>query len=240
MCFFLGHLSELGSNIPKDALSCYHAGTPIHDPSSVSWLRARRFSLKISLYLAPSIFNSAWCSHPVPLTGKQPQSIMFPPPCLMVGMVFFGFKSALFSLQTWWVELMPKNSILVSSDHSNFSQTSSELSRCYLQTSDGPVYVPSWVGGPYGHYMISVHYDSVLLMIILVTMVPAALRSSTSSCCVVLGCSLTFLIIRFPPCWEILHGAPDQGRLIVNQCFFHFLIITQTVDSLPRGLSIIL
>ncbi len=31
-----------------------------------------------------------WCSCPVPLAEKHPQRIMFPPPCLTVGMVFLG------------------------------------------------------------------------------------------------------------------------------------------------------
>src|SRR4029434_7423145 len=48
----------------------------------------------------------------VPLAEKQPQSIMFPPPCLTVGMVSY---SAFFPLQTRQVELMPKSLILVSS-----------------------------------------------------------------------------------------------------------------------------
>ena len=68
----------------------------------------RRFSHKISLHLVPSIFPSTLCSCPVPLAEKLP----------------------FFSLQTWWVNVMPKNSILVSSDHSTFSQPSSESSRC--------------------------------------------------------------------------------------------------------------
>ena len=156
---------------------------------------------------------------------------MFPLPCLMVEIVFTGSKLA-FSLQTRGVELMPKSSILVSSDHSTFSQPP-PLNHLgfYLQTSDGPVHVLSWVGGPCEHYMFSVHYDLVLLLVILVSVIPAALRS-TRSCRVVLRCSLTFLILRFTPRWEILRG----GRLIVNRCFFHFLIIALQDDwqAAPR------
>ncbi len=36
--------------------------------------------------MAPSIVPLMRCSCPVPLAEKHPQSIMFPPPCLMVGM----------------------------------------------------------------------------------------------------------------------------------------------------------
>src|SRR4029434_3877149 len=58
----------------------------------------------IPRYMAPSIVPSMQWSRPVPLTEKQPQSIMFPPPCLTVGMVSY---SAFFPLQTRQVELMP-------------------------------------------------------------------------------------------------------------------------------------
>ncbi len=65
----------------------------------------------------------------VPLQKKQPQSMMFPPPCFTVGMVFFGCN---FLLQTRQVEFLPKSSILVSSDHMTFSQSSSGSSKCSL------------------------------------------------------------------------------------------------------------
>ncbi|MBN3303319.1 BMPR2 protein, partial [Amia calva] len=67
--------------------------------------------------------------HVVTVTKKHPQSIMFPPPCLTVGMVFLG---SFLLLQTRRVELMPKSSILVSSDHNTFTQFSSESFRCSL------------------------------------------------------------------------------------------------------------
>ncbi len=68
----------------------------------------------------------------VPLQENQPQSMMFPPPCFTVGMVFFGCNSAFFLLQTRQVEFLPKSSILVSSDHMTFSQSSSGSSKCSL------------------------------------------------------------------------------------------------------------
>ncbi len=63
--------------------------------------------------------SSLWCGVVAlsPLQIKHPQSIMFPPPCLTVGMVFLGSQAALLLLQTRRVELMPKSSILVWSDH---------------------------------------------------------------------------------------------------------------------------
>ncbi len=83
-------------------------------------------------YMAPSIVPLMQCSCSVPLTEKHPQSIMFPPPCLTVGMVFLGSWVAFLLLQTRRVELMPKSSILVSSDHNTFTLFSSESFICSL------------------------------------------------------------------------------------------------------------
>ncbi len=82
----------------------------------------RRFSLKISRYMAPFILSFTQISRPGPFAEKQPQSMMFPPPCFTVDMVFFGCNSAFFLLQTRQVEFLPKSYILVSSDHMTFSQ----------------------------------------------------------------------------------------------------------------------
>ncbi len=76
-------------------------------------------SLKISQYMAPFILSFTRISRPGPFAEKQPQSMMFPPPCFTVGMVFFGCNSAFFLLQTRQVEFLPKSYILVSSDHMN-------------------------------------------------------------------------------------------------------------------------
>ncbi len=92
----------------------------------------RRFSLKISWYMAPFILSFTQISRPGPFAEKQPQSMMFPPPCFTVGMVFFGCNSAFFLLQTRQVEFLPKSYILVSSDHMTFSQSSSGSSKCSL------------------------------------------------------------------------------------------------------------
>ncbi len=64
-----------------------HAGIPIHDPFSEPWLASIPWPWR---YMAPSIVPFMRCSCPVPLAEKHPQSIMFPPPCLTVGMVFLG------------------------------------------------------------------------------------------------------------------------------------------------------
>ncbi len=92
----------------------------------------RRFSLKISRYMAPCILSFTQISRPGPFSEKQPQSMMFPPPCFTVGMVLFGCNSAFFLLQTRQVEFLPKSYILVSSDDMTFSQSSSGSSKCSL------------------------------------------------------------------------------------------------------------
>ena len=53
-------------------------------------------------------------------------------PYFTVGMAFFGCNSAFFLLQTQQVEFLPKSSILVSSDHMIFPQSSSGSSKCSL------------------------------------------------------------------------------------------------------------
>ncbi len=87
---------------------------------------------KILRYMAPSILPSIRCSRPVPFgcAEKHTQSMMFPPPCFTVGMVFLGLYSSF--LQTRRVDFIPKSNILVSSDHMTFSHASSGSSRWSL------------------------------------------------------------------------------------------------------------
>ncbi len=101
----------------------------------------------------------------------------------------------------------------------------------HWQTSDGPVHVLSWAGGPCRRCMISVFHGVVLPIVFLVTMVPAALRSLTRSSRLDLGWFLTVLMIIETPRGEILHGVPVRGRLTVILCFFHLRIIAPTVVS---------
>src|SRR4029434_3186925 len=70
---------------------------------------------------------------------------------------------------------------------------------------------------------------SVLPMVFLVTVVPAALRSFTSSPCVVPGLLCTFRMITDTARGDILHGAPDLERWTVVWCCFHLRIITPIV-----------
>ncbi len=126
------------------------------------------------------------------LCRKTAPSMMFPPPCFTVGMVFFGCNSAFFLLQTRQVEFLPKSSILVSSDHMTFSQSSSGSSKCSLAN-----FRWAWTctglsrGTCLALQDLSPWRRSVLLMVAFVTLVPALCRSFTRSPRVVLGFLLT-------------------------------------------------
>ncbi len=165
------------------------------------------------------------------LCRKRAPSMMFPPPCFTVGMVFFGCNSVFFLLQTRQVEFLPKSYILVSSDHMTFSQSSSGSSKCSLAN-----FRRAWTctglsrGTRLALQDLSPWRRSVLLMVAFVTLVPALFRSFTRSPRVVLGFLLTVLVIILTQRGEILRGAPDRGRLSVVLYVFHFLIIAPTVD----------
>ncbi len=111
-CFLRSH-SFIARTVCLGSLSCWKT-----QPRFIfnALADGRRFSLKISRYMAPFILSFTQISRPGPFAEKQPQSMMFPPPCFTVGMVFFGCNSAFFLLQTRQVEFLPKSSILVSSD----------------------------------------------------------------------------------------------------------------------------
>ncbi len=134
----------------------------------------------------------------------------------------------MFLIQTRQVEFLPKSSILVSSDHMTLSQSSSGSSKCSLAN-----FRRAWTctGLSRGTHLalqdLSPWRCSVLLMVAFVTLVPALCRSSPR---VVLGFLLTVLVIILTPRGEILHRAPDRGRLSVVLYVFHFLIIAPTVD----------
>ncbi len=147
------------------------------------------------------------------LCRKAPQSMMFPPPCFTVGMVFLGL----------YLDFIPKSYILVSSDHMTFSHASSGSSRWSLAN-----FRRAWTcaGLSRGTLRALQGFNpwrcSVLVMVTVETVVPTLFRSLTRSSRVVLGWSLTFLRIIDTPWGEISHGAPVRGRLTVILNFFHF------------------
>ncbi len=226
-CFLRSH-SFIARAVCLGSLSCWKT-----QPRFIfnALADGRRFSLKISRYMAPFILSFTQISRPGPFAEKQPQSMRFPPPCFTVGMVFFGCNSAFFLLQTRQVEFLPKSYILVSSDHMTFSQSSSGSSKCSLAN-----FRRAWTctglsrGTRLALQDLSPWRRSVLLMVAFVSLVPALCRSFTRSPRVVLGFLLTVLVIILTPRGEILRGAPDRGRLSVVLYVFHFLIIAPTVD----------
>ncbi len=82
MCFFLSH-SFVALTVCFGSLACWNTHPrPIFNALAGSMPWPWR-------YMAPSIVPLMRCSCPVPLAENTP-SIMFPPPCLTVGMVFLG------------------------------------------------------------------------------------------------------------------------------------------------------
>uniref|UniRef100_A0A8C7P234 Uncharacterized protein n=1 Tax=Oncorhynchus mykiss TaxID=8022 RepID=A0A8C7P234_ONCMY len=69
------------------SLSCWKTNLR---PSLKSFADSIRFSSRMVLYLAPSIFPSILTIFPVPAEEKQAQTMMLPPPCLTMGMVCSG------------------------------------------------------------------------------------------------------------------------------------------------------
>ncbi len=92
-CFLRSH-SFVARAVCLGSLSCWKT-QPRFIFNALS--DGRRFSLKISRYMAPFILSFTQISRPGPFAEKQPQSMMFPPPCFTVGMVFFGWHFSILS-----------------------------------------------------------------------------------------------------------------------------------------------
>ncbi len=114
------------------SLSCWKVNLR---PTLRSWALWRRFSSRISLYLAAFIFPSIATSRPVPAAEKHPHSMMLPPPCFTVGTVLDRWWAVPGFLHTYRLELRPKSSILVSSDQRILFVTILEPFRCFLANS---------------------------------------------------------------------------------------------------------
>ena len=96
ICFDLNH-SIVALAVCLGSLSCWKVKLR---PSLKSFADSNRFSSKIVLYLAPSIFPSTQTSFPVPAEEKHPHSMMLPPPCFRVGMVCSGWCAVLVNCHT--------------------------------------------------------------------------------------------------------------------------------------------
>ncbi len=114
------------------SLSCWKVNLR---PSLRSWALWRRFSSRISLYLAAFIFPSIATSRPVPAAEKHPHSMMLPPPCFTVGTVLDRWWAVPGFLHKYRLELRPKSAILVSSDQRILFVTILESFRCFLANS---------------------------------------------------------------------------------------------------------
>lgn len=64
------------------SLSCWNLNLW---PSLRSWVLSNRFSVRISLYVAPFRYPSILSSLPVPAAEKPPHSMMLPSPCYTIG-----------------------------------------------------------------------------------------------------------------------------------------------------------
>ncbi len=177
-------------------------------------------------YMARSIVPLMRCSCPVLLAEKHPQSIMFPPPCLLVGMVFLGSYGSIPTPPSMasWVVAKELNFGFI--DHNTFTQFSSE-SLAHFRRACTCAFLSRGTLRALQDFSPSQH--NVLLNVFLVTMVPAVLRSLAGCSRVVLGWFLTILMIIETPRGEIYHGAPDRGRLTAILCFFHLRIHASTV-----------
>lgn len=72
---------------------------------------------------------------PVPLTAKQPQSMILPSPRWTVGTVFIGLKYLPLLPQTYVLSLWPNVSVFVSSDQKLYSRTHLACPRGMLKIS---------------------------------------------------------------------------------------------------------
>ncbi len=95
------------------SLSCWKVNLR---PSLRSWALWRRFSSRISLYLAAFIFPSIATSRPVPAAEKTPPQHDAATTMLHCGTVLDRWWAVPGFLHTYRLELRPKSSILVSSD----------------------------------------------------------------------------------------------------------------------------
>ncbi len=231
MCFFLSH-SFVALAMSFGSLSCWNTHPrPIFN--ALAGFNALALTVHGPIHRP---FDAVQLS--CPLSRKTPPKHNVSTSMFDGGDGVLGFLAAFHHLQTRRVELMPKSWILVSSDHNTFTQFSSE-SLANFRWACTCAFLSR--GTMRALQDFSPSRRSVLPIVFLVTMVPAALRSLTRSSRVVLGWFLTVLMIIETPRDEILHGAPDRGRLTVILCFFHLRIIAPTVVTFsPSCLAMVL
>ena len=148
--------------------------------------------------MAPFILPSMRGSRPVPLAEKHPLSIMFPPPCLTVGMVFLGLSSVFLFLQhseSSWCQRARFWSNLTRSPSLNPSGV-------HWQTSDMPVHVYSSAGGPCGHCRILIDGHFVFL----------PFPNNLTNSCLLLSKLLADGLVAHSSLVQVYHLVPDVLR----------------------------
>lgn len=136
-----------------------------------------------------------WWRPPIPLAEKLPQTIVFPPPYLMEGMVFF---------EPWWtrhIQLMPKSWLLVLFGCRTFSQAFTETFRSFLE---------DWTD-------LGVHGSSSAVAPSVYHNLGGTNSVFTDSSCVVKGGSLSLLNIICNPCGKSYMKLWTQD----NWCHFY-------------------
>ncbi len=128
-------------------------------------------------------------------------------------------------------EFLPKSSILVSSDHMTFSQSSSGSSKCSLGKLQ-PGLDMYWL--KQGDTSGTAGFESLAAQCVtdgsLVTLVPALCRSFTRSPRVVLGFLFTVLVIILTPTGWDLAWSPRSREIISGLVCLSISIIAPTVD----------
>ena len=208
MRFVVSHASTLFA-VCLGSLLCWNPKRcPKHSSHTETW----RFSANISLYITPFILPSTWTRWPVPELEKQPHSMMLPPPCFTVGMVFRGLNASPFFHLIVFLVLWLKSSIFVLSDHSTLSHWAREsetcaqanlrrAARCLLDLS----------GTFHGWCTATPILFTALVTVDFETWMPTAAKSSLMASCVAVG-----LIFARTPTFEAawpcnFHGRPFWG-----------------------------
>ena len=161
--------------------------------------------------------------------------MMLPPPCITVGMVFFWWCAVLFWRQTYLLELWPKSSTLVSSDHKTFSHMFLGDFRCVFAKCS-----LAWrfffVRKGFGLATLPHSPDIWRIREIVVTCTtqPVLARYSCSSFNDAVGllvASQTSFLLVFS---SILEGRPVLGNVTVVPYFLHLMM---TVFTVFHGIS---
>ncbi len=151
----------------------------------------------------------------VPFAEKQPQSMMFPPPCFTVSMCSLDATQHSFSSKHDKLSFYQKVLFWFHLTNMTFSQSSSGSSKCSLAN-----FRRAWTctglsrGTRLALQDLSPWRRSVLLMVAFVTLVPALCRSFTRSPRVVLGFLLTVLVIILTPRGWDLAWSPRSREII--------------------------